>query len=461
MKRFAACIILVIIACSSALTQAPCLPEGITFSTQSQIDSFQFNYPDCTGIEGSVNILGEDITNLDGLIGITSVGGDLNIGKYEWWLPQGNPNLMGLVGLSNLTSIGGSLRIGDNDALASLAGLGSLVSIAGELGIYYNDALTSLTGLEALTSIGDDLRISFNQITSLTGLEGLAFLGDTLYIGGNDLLTSLSGLEGLTSIDGNLFIHANNALTSLMGLSFLDSVGENFQVLSNSHLSSFTGVDSLSYIGGRLIIKTNAALSSLEGLGDLDAIGSDLRIEGNAALKSLDGLEGLNTIGGWLIVEYNDALNSLSGIANLDPGSILHLSLMNNQLLSECNIQVICDYLEASYGTVNIHTNASGCNSQSEVEEACDNEGYGEAAKPVSFIIHPNPSGKDFITLTSNSPHIFTHLKCFNTFGQQVYRQEIFHTETMIQVGNLAPGIYLLVVYGEGRPLGWSKFVVR
>ena len=47
--------------------QSPCLPEGITFTTQEQIDSFQINYPGCTEIEGDVQICGNDITNLNGL----------------------------------------------------------------------------------------------------------------------------------------------------------------------------------------------------------------------------------------------------------------------------------------------------------------------------------------------------------------------------------------------------------
>ena len=33
----------------------PCLPEGITFTTQAQIDSFQTNYPVCSEIEGECN----------------------------------------------------------------------------------------------------------------------------------------------------------------------------------------------------------------------------------------------------------------------------------------------------------------------------------------------------------------------------------------------------------------------
>ena len=56
-----------------------CLPEGITFTTQEEIDNFQVNYPNCTEIAGHVTINGEDITNLNGLDQVTSIGGSLRI----------------------------------------------------------------------------------------------------------------------------------------------------------------------------------------------------------------------------------------------------------------------------------------------------------------------------------------------------------------------------------------------
>jgi len=51
----------------SASSQS-CLPEGITFTTQTQIDYFQSLYPGCTQIEGDVTIIETNITNLNGLI---------------------------------------------------------------------------------------------------------------------------------------------------------------------------------------------------------------------------------------------------------------------------------------------------------------------------------------------------------------------------------------------------------
>jgi len=120
MKRLILFGILLLAGYQTPLFCQSCLPEGITFTTQTQIDSFQINYPNCTEIEGDVTITGISITNLNGLIVFTSIGG---------WL-----------------------RIVDTDSLTSLTGLDSL-SFLGGLEIYDNKALTNLTGLETLTYI--------------------------------------------------------------------------------------------------------------------------------------------------------------------------------------------------------------------------------------------------------------------------------------------------------------------
>ena len=177
------------------LISQPCLPEGITFTTQAQIDSFQINYPGCTEIEGDVEIYGDYITNLNGLNVLTSIGGYLWIGSY--WT-GGMPNLASLSGLDNLSSIGGDLWIVQNNNLSNFLGLGNLAIIGGELYISENEALSSLIGLEGLTAI-EVIRISENAtLTSLTGLENLTSIGGVLGISNNPSLASLTSLENLS-----------------------------------------------------------------------------------------------------------------------------------------------------------------------------------------------------------------------------------------------------------------------
>ena len=75
-----------------------CLPEGITFTTQAQVDSFQINYQSCSEIEGNVIISGPDISDLNGLNVLTSIEGNLEI--------YNDSLLTDLTGLDNLSSIG-------------------------------------------------------------------------------------------------------------------------------------------------------------------------------------------------------------------------------------------------------------------------------------------------------------------------------------------------------------------
>lgn len=211
MKKFI--VLISVVAISYTFTTAqPCLPDGITFSTQAQIDNFQADYPGCTVIEGNVSIQGSDITNLNGLSVLTSIEGNLMIGGYA----AGNPSLSSLTGLDNLTSIGGYLWIRINTSLTSLNGLEGLTFIGTNLIIWHNDALSTLTGLDSLTSIGGTLVIEYNaSLTSLTGLEGVTSIGGELFIGYHIALTSLAGLDNIEAGSiTNLIIRYNPSLST-------------------------------------------------------------------------------------------------------------------------------------------------------------------------------------------------------------------------------------------------------
>ena len=53
-------ILLAIIFTTTATFSQPCLPEGITFSTQQQIDDFPNDFPNCTEIEGDAESRASD-----------------------------------------------------------------------------------------------------------------------------------------------------------------------------------------------------------------------------------------------------------------------------------------------------------------------------------------------------------------------------------------------------------------
>jgi hypothetical protein len=339
-----------------------CLPQGITFTTQWQIDNFQTNYPGCMGIIGDVTIKGSAITNLNGLSVLTSIGGYLEI--------RSNSALTSLTGLESLTSIGGYLQIGGfyagNHALTSLTGLENLTSIGGNLTISYNSSLSNCDadwlcnylaaptggvnvsnnapGCNGIIDVAyacgglpclppyctyiftsqsdiDNFQAAFPNCTELQG--NVSISGN--YISGSDI-TNLSGLDMVTFIGGNLEISWNDSLINLTGLENLTVVGAIY-IGGNSILSSLAGLEGLITVNGNLCLCEslgieelfgNPSLANISGLNNLTSIGGDFWIVETDSLDCLTGVENLTTIGGDLRIINNSVLNSLAGLNNLN-----------------------------------------------------------------------------------------------------------------------------------------------
>jgi len=233
-----------------------CLPDGILFSTQVEVDSFQINYPNCTVVEGNVEITGDDITNLNGLTALTSIEGDLYIG-YCTALPN-------LTGLDNVTSVGETIRIYMNTALVSLSGLDNIEFTGQNLRITNNDTLSDISALSKIESVGENLRIYMNRnLLNLTGLNNVSNIGDNLRITNNTVLSSLLALSNITSIGGELTIDNNDSLTSLAGV---DNIAEetitDLVIRNNFSLSNCEVTSVCNYLGspnGDISIYNNSA----------------------------------------------------------------------------------------------------------------------------------------------------------------------------------------------------------
>lgn len=416
------------ISISLAGTSQSCLPEGIAFTTQAQVDSFQIDYPNCTEIAGDVRIQGSDITNLNGL--------------------------------SVLTSIGGSLSIRYNDLLSNLTGLNNLMQIGSLLSIEYNDSLKNINSLINLTDIGTFIYIQGNSaLTSLNGLEGITTI-ERLEIWNNDRLTSLTGLDNLISVNGWLTVYHNDSLVNFSGLNQLDSIGGQLSISFNAGLTSIKGLEGLTYIGSSLVIRYNDNLNNLEGLDKLTYIRLGLFIEHNPNLTNLSNLINLNTVKHAVWIENNDILESLSGLDSLDYSVFDSLYICNNTTLSECHIQSVCDYLSHfAYFTV-INNNAVGCNSIPEVKEACwaymDDLQFGGHMTRVE--IYPNPStGLIYIDVHGNSsrsqssrvPGSQFQMSMFDFQGRQIIRQQITEEQSMVDISGLAQGVYFVQVAND------------
>jgi len=121
----------------------------------------------CGGIGGTINIYDNrtcpaytgDYTitsqsGLDSLSGYSEVTGNLTINDFT-------ASIVSLNGLEGLSSVGGTLRIRNNEALTSLSGIGNVYSVGGDLVIENNTALIGLD-LVSLCSIGYNFLINAN-----------------------------------------------------------------------------------------------------------------------------------------------------------------------------------------------------------------------------------------------------------------------------------------------------------
>ncbi|MBL7809983.1 MAG: T9SS type A sorting domain-containing protein [Saprospiraceae bacterium] len=226
----------------SSLKGQFCLPQGITFSTQAEIDQFALDYPDCKQIMGIVTISGPDITNLNGLSGITSFGKGLYI--------QNNPNLGSLEGLDQVHTIGaggvlGSLYVTNNPLLSDLSGLDNLSYILDRLDISENEGLDSLHGLDKLQTVGSTFYLQNNGLfKDLRGLGSLETVGDDLYIEFCDSLLSLKGIEKLNRVGRSLYIQFNPVLHDIFSISPEFEVGDYWVFSLNDSLNQ-CGIEAL------------------------------------------------------------------------------------------------------------------------------------------------------------------------------------------------------------------------
>jgi hypothetical protein len=430
-------LILALIAISQRLVFSQgCLPEGITFYDQEDIDNFQFDYPGCTEILGDVHIgcieECDDIYNLYGLIGITSIGGYLDIYETE---------LINLTGLDSLTAVS-EISITGNLLLVSLIGLESIT----ELDYFFidsNPSLQSLSGLESLTFVGVVIYIQNNEaLNNITALNALTYIEGGLFLNYNTNLISLAGLENLASIGGNLVIAGDSSLTSLSGLDSLNYIDGGFFLENNPNLLNIIGMENFTYIGENLWIENNDRLKSLSGLNDVASIGGYIRIFDNDSLASLLALNNLTSIGGDLIIKNNDDLSSLSGIGNIYPGSIDNLDITANDSLSECDVLSICTYLTAPGGTITINNNKAGCNSQVEVESACLTSVENINAKD-EITLFPNPA-TTFITINVKEGIPIEEAIIYNHLWQKAL--EAVPVNNTVDISKLRPGIYFMEV---------------
>ena len=315
--------LVVLIAFRTSNLCAQVFNGNIVLMTQAEADAF--NYTSVTGFLGVQG--GGDITNLNGLSELVSVGEGLVIFHTDF--------LVNVDGLSNLQSIGGNIIISSNRVLQNLNGLSTLTSADGYFEIHDNPFLTTIN-LANLSSISNYLDIHENNALTTISIKtqpGSLTIGGYITIFSNPILTNIN-LPGLTSVGEQIDI-ANSLLLNTINAPNLSSAGGlsifGNPVLANINMTGLTTVGTSLSLSGTLladlngfsnltsaeeIILSGTVLVNLNGLSNLVSVGIVI-IEHNAVLNNISGLSGLAAIDGFLHISFNPVLTNLDGLSNL------------------------------------------------------------------------------------------------------------------------------------------------
>lgn len=244
--------------------------------------------------------------------------------------------------------------------------------------------------------------------------------GNYYFLSQSEIDNFVSDYPGCTILNGDVIIKGYyNAITSLDGLDVVTSIGQD------------------------LLISDSNFMTSLTGLENLTSIGRALQISHCDSLTSLTSLENLTSIGGDLGIWDNDVLTSLTGIDNISANSIYDLNIANNNLLSICAVQSICNYLINPNGDIFISNNPTGCHNQQEVLAACAVGLVDEIDSNDHFLIYPNPA-RDFITISYEHEAAVHRIMIYNLLGEIVYAPVL--SNNTIDVSKLQPGMYVIEI---------------
>ncbi len=306
-----------------------CIPSGttITLTRQSEVDSFPINYPGCDIIDGYLTISGNDIVNLNGLIGLKRINGYLKIKDNQilnnlkgldsihyitYFEINKNNSLLDFDGLNNLDTVF-NFEVNGNNNIYNFNGLKNLVSI-----VYFyvanNIKLKDFKGLDSLKKIGTRFNISNNiALLSFNGLNVLNFIW-SFEVNTNDNLTNFNGLKKLDAIE-NFTITNNIKLKDFNGLDSLKKIGTSFDISNNISLLSFNGLKVLNFVWG-FGVYSNPLIIDFTGMESLRYL-EQFTIDNNNSLKNFKGLDGINQLHQTCYLNRNNSLQNFIGFQNV------------------------------------------------------------------------------------------------------------------------------------------------
>ncbi|MBK8965650.1 MAG: hypothetical protein IPM36_03030 [Lewinellaceae bacterium] len=304
-------------------------------TTQAQVDAFATTYPGCTHLTGSL-IIGPsaDIVNLNGLAGITSIQG--------WLEVKQNDVLTDATGLENLTFIGENIFINYNLVLNSLDLFNVASNSMFNIQVLGNSNLQTLHApnyVSSLTNGSIGLDISNNpNLSVLTGLGALTTITRDLRLSNIKAMSFPNNLANLTFVGTNILISSNENITTLDLFNVASNNMANIQVTNNPNLQTLHApnyVPSLTNGSIGLEITNNPKLTDLTGLGALTTITRDLRLSNIKATSFPNNLANLTFVGTNILISNNE------NITTLDLFNVASNNMFNIRVAGNPNLQTL------------------------------------------------------------------------------------------------------------------------
>ena len=357
-----------------------CPVGDILLTSQSEVTNFTVNYPGCTALLGSL-IIGpsENIVNLDGLNGITSINNSLvildnillenivglmnvtTIGAGGGAIDITNNNLLSQIDLSNASApVLFSVRIDRDSALTDLM-LPPDITTGGFISIFGNPLLANITEFDNLTQLTNYLQIHGTAVSALPLFQNLINVFG-IAIEDNPLITSLPPFTSLSNITGgNLSIRDNPLITNIdfstvsapnlvrVDISLndnltnldlpldIETVTTGFRIFENPQLANISEQNNLQTIGAALCIQSTLD-PVLPSFSNLISVGTGLRISNNNLITALPSFASLtNIFGGGISFTQNPLLNNID-ISTVSAPAITNIQIWNNDLLTQVNL---------------------------------------------------------------------------------------------------------------------------
>ncbi len=280
---------------------------------------FANNFDEDTGVyTGSVDCSHKKMNN-DELIKFTllnQITGSLSINDN---------NLTTLDGLNNLTSIGGYFYL-QNNKIEDISGLGGLVSVDGSFDMS-NNSMLDVDMLSTLTTISGELKIYRNSnLSDIYGLSNIVGIdGKKIYIDSTEYSTKATLDGALCAAQWDIYSQTENIEDDMSKL----CEGYNYEPTNTDRLRDLFGkrctIDSITFYSNFTddsgIYNGNIKCQGLmdEEMTDFEGL---LEVNGNFRIEdsniiNLDGLMRVKRVTGSVSISGNQNLSDIYGLSNI------------------------------------------------------------------------------------------------------------------------------------------------